>query len=56
MNPLSGVLGIAYLVAYGFAIYERIPVSDWLISQLPLYPPPLRQHPGGIDSKQSGQQ
>ena len=36
MNPLAGIVGMAYLLAYGLAVYERIPISDWLTSQLPL--------------------
>jgi hypothetical protein len=36
MNPLSGIIGIAYLLAYGFAVYERIPISDWLGNHFPL--------------------
>jgi len=34
MNPLSGIIGIAYLLAYGFAVYDRVPISDWLGSHL----------------------
>jgi hypothetical protein len=36
MNMLAGIIGVAYLLAYGFAVYERIPISDWLTSHLPL--------------------
>jgi|KBSMisStaDraftv2_1062788.scaffolds.fasta_scaffold5378315_2 hypothetical protein len=36
MNPLPGILGMAYLLAYGFAVFERILISDWLVSHLPL--------------------
>jgi len=34
MNPLSAILGIAYLLAYEFAVYDRVPISDWLRSHL----------------------
>jgi hypothetical protein len=36
MNLLAGIIGGAYLLAYGLAIHERIPISDWLTSHLPL--------------------
>jgi hypothetical protein len=36
MNTLAGIVGMAYLLAYGLAVYERIPISDWLTSHLPL--------------------
>jgi len=36
MNTLSAIAAIAYLLAYGLAVYERIPISDWLTSHLPL--------------------
>jgi hypothetical protein len=36
MNTLTGIIGVAYLLAYGVAVYERIPISDWLASHLPL--------------------
>jgi hypothetical protein len=36
MNTLAGIVGIAYLLVYGLAVYERIPISDWLTSHLPL--------------------
>ena len=36
MNTLAGIIGIGYLLAYGLAVYERIPISDWLTSHLPL--------------------
>jgi chromosome partitioning protein len=36
MNTLSAIAAIAYLLAYGVAVYERIPLSDWLTSHLPL--------------------
>ncbi len=34
MNPLAGITVIAYLFAYGVAVYERIPISDWLANHL----------------------
>jgi hypothetical protein len=34
MNPLSVIAAISYLLAYGVAIYDRIPISDWLASHL----------------------
>jgi hypothetical protein len=34
MNLLSGILGASYLLAYGFAVYDRVPISDWLSSHL----------------------
>lgn len=34
MNILAGEF--AYLVIYGLAVYERIPISDWLTSHLPV--------------------
>ena len=36
MNTLAGIVGMAYLLAYGLAVYERIPISDWLTSRLSL--------------------
>jgi hypothetical protein len=36
MNALTGIVGIAYLLAYAVAVYERIPIGDWLTSHLPL--------------------
>jgi hypothetical protein len=36
MDTLAGIIGIAYLFAYALAVYERIPISDWLTSHLPL--------------------
>ena len=36
MNTLSAIAAIAYLLAYGVAVYEGIPISDWLTSHLPL--------------------
>ena len=33
---LYAIAAIAYLLAYGVAVYERIPISDWLTSHLPL--------------------
>jgi hypothetical protein len=26
----------AYLLAFGFAVHDRIPISEWLASHLPL--------------------
>ncbi len=34
MNTLAPIVGIAYLLAYGLAVYERIPISDWLTSHM----------------------
>ncbi len=34
MNALAGIIVIAYLLAFGVAVYERIPISDWLASYL----------------------
>ncbi len=36
MNTLAGIIGMAYLLAFGLAVYERIPISDWLTSHLGL--------------------
>jgi hypothetical protein len=37
MNPLAVIAVIAYLLALGFAVYDRVPISDWLASHsLPL--------------------
>ncbi len=36
MNTLAGIVGIAYLLAFGLAVYDRIPISEWLASHLPL--------------------
>ncbi len=36
MNTLAGIIGIAYLLAFAFAVYDRLPISDWLASHLPL--------------------
>jgi hypothetical protein len=30
------MVAMVYLLAYGLAVYERIPISDWLTSHLPL--------------------
>ena len=32
MNTLAGIVGIAYLLAFALAGYDRIPISDWLAS------------------------
>ncbi len=34
MNPLSGIAMIAFLLAFGFAVYDRVPISDWLANHL----------------------
>ncbi len=34
MNPLSGIGIIAFLLAFGFAVYDRVPISEWLASHL----------------------
>ena len=34
MKPLSGIAIIAYMLAFGFAVYDRVPISDWLANQL----------------------
>ena len=31
---LAWTVGIAYLLAYGFAVYDRIPINDWLVGHL----------------------
>jgi hypothetical protein len=36
MHALSGIVGIGYVLAYGLAVYDRIPISDWLTSHLPV--------------------
>ncbi len=36
MNALAGIVGIAYLLAFAFVVYDRIPISDWLANHLPL--------------------
>ncbi len=36
MNALAGIVSIAYLLAFAFAVYDRIPISDGLANQLPL--------------------
>ena len=36
MNPLAVVPGIVFLLAYGFAVYDRILISDWLMTLMPL--------------------
>ena len=36
MNTLAGIVGIAYLLAFALAVHDRIPISDWLASHLPL--------------------
>ncbi len=33
MNALVGIAIIAYLAAFAFAVYERLPISDWLAGQ-----------------------
>jgi hypothetical protein len=27
---------VTYLIAYGFAVYDRVPISEWLGHHLPL--------------------
>ena len=34
MNPLAMIAVLAFLLAFGFAIYDRVPISDWLASHL----------------------
>jgi len=34
MNPLSGIAILAYLLAFGLAVYDRVPITDWLVSHL----------------------
>ncbi len=34
MNPLSGIAIIAFLLAFGFAVYDRVLISDWLANHL----------------------
>ena len=36
MHALSGIVGIAYVLARGLAVYDRIPISEWLTSHLPV--------------------
>ncbi len=36
MKTLAGIVGIAYLLAFALAVYDRIPISDWLANHLPL--------------------
>ena len=36
MKKVAGVIGIVYLLAYGLAVYDRIPIGDWLTNHLPL--------------------
>jgi hypothetical protein len=35
MHTLSGMVSIGYVLAYGLAVYDRIPISDWLTNHLP---------------------
>jgi hypothetical protein len=35
MHALSGIVGIGYVLARGLAVYDRIPISDWLTNHLP---------------------
>jgi hypothetical protein len=35
MHALSGIVGIGYVLAYGLAVYDHIPISEWLTSHLP---------------------
>ena len=34
MNPLAGIAMIAFLLAFGLAVYDRVPISDWLANYL----------------------
>jgi hypothetical protein len=34
MNLLSGIAIIGYMLAFGLAVYDRVPISDWLASYL----------------------
>jgi hypothetical protein len=34
MKPLSGIAIIAFMLAFGFAVYDRVAISDWLANQL----------------------
>jgi hypothetical protein len=36
MHALNGVISITYLLAFSAAVYDRILISDWLASHLPL--------------------
>ncbi len=36
MDTLAGIIGIAYLLGFALAVYDRIPISDWLAIHLPL--------------------
>ncbi len=35
MNALVGIAIIAYLAVFAFAVYDRLPISDWLANHLP---------------------
>ncbi len=34
MQLFSIAAGIAYLIAYGVAVYDRVPISEWLAAHL----------------------
>jgi len=34
MNALAGIAVVAYAASLAFAVYERLPISDWLTSHL----------------------
>lgn len=34
MNSFSVAAGIAYLIAYEIAVYDRVPINEWLASHL----------------------
>jgi hypothetical protein len=36
MNRVAGIIAIVYLFAFGLAVYDRIPIGDWLMSHVPL--------------------
>jgi hypothetical protein len=33
-NTSSSAFAIAFLLAFGFAVYDRVPISDWLANHL----------------------
>ena len=36
MNMPAVIAAIAYPLVYAVAVYERLPISDWLTAHLPL--------------------
>jgi hypothetical protein len=36
MNKLAGIVVVAWLLVFAAAVYERLPISDWLTAHLPL--------------------